>query len=304
MLLCKKPYYLESQKMYVDCGHCRACRLRRRGDWALRMEHESSTRNHQTSFVTLTYDNAHLPDGFSLSKKDLQLFFKRLRRQIDYHYGKQYKFKYYACGEYGPTTQRPHYHIVFFGLGMQFKELIYKTWDKCQVQGYKFYMTSDPKTFKYVAGYASKKLGTHYNKKFKDANPKRIPEFQLQSIGIGKNYLMSISDYVKKKLTIRYNGKDRIPPRYYRKLLGLTHEHYKDIIKEYHEDIYKKVCEAYKNIRFEISSNAIGSRLTFAGRYVSQRFFRCLDAVRDEVDLRLLSREATWRQKIDKLIYV
>lgn len=60
-------------------------------------------------------ENEDLP---YLCKRDLQLFFKRLRKYYD-KYSKKYnvpigKIRYYACGEYGPVHFRPHYHIILW----------------------------------------------------------------------------------------------------------------------------------------------------------------------------------------------
>lgn len=59
-------------------------------------------------FITLTYDDDHLPlspcDAPTLDKRHLQAFFKALRKYVD--------MKYYAIGEYGPRTFRPHYHAL------------------------------------------------------------------------------------------------------------------------------------------------------------------------------------------------
>lgn len=54
-------------------------------------------------FITLTYDDEHLPLGMSLVPKDLQDFLKRFRSRIA-----PIKVRYYGVGEYGDQTQRPH----------------------------------------------------------------------------------------------------------------------------------------------------------------------------------------------------
>ena len=59
--ICKNPFFHKGQGMLFDCGSCRACRLKRRGEWALRMQHESFTVSHKTLFVTLTYNAENLP---------------------------------------------------------------------------------------------------------------------------------------------------------------------------------------------------------------------------------------------------
>lgn len=75
----------------------------------MRCVHEASLHN-KSSFLTLTYDDKHLPQFGSLQRKDLTKFLKRLRYELD-----PFRISYYACGEYGDETQRPHYHVCLFG---------------------------------------------------------------------------------------------------------------------------------------------------------------------------------------------
>lgn len=94
----------------VPCGQCIGCRLERSRQWAIRCLHEAQL--HQEScFVTLTYDDEHLPADGSLNKRHFQLFMKRLRKHF-----KGQRIRYFHCGEYGDTTNRPHYHAVLFGV--------------------------------------------------------------------------------------------------------------------------------------------------------------------------------------------
>lgn len=90
----------------VPCGKCIACRISSASSWALRCQMEYRSCDQTGFFLTLTYDDDHLP--LFVSKRDLQLFFKRMR--------KVFKFRYFACGEYGSATMRPHYHILVFGV--------------------------------------------------------------------------------------------------------------------------------------------------------------------------------------------
>lgn len=66
-----------------------------------------------SSFLTLTYDERHLPktkDGLStLKKEDVQKFIRRLRKNVPN------KIRYYCSGEYGDDFSRPHYHMCLFG---------------------------------------------------------------------------------------------------------------------------------------------------------------------------------------------
>lgn len=107
---CQKPIYLSKQDMVVPCGNCAFCGATKRSDWALRLHYEGK-KHLVKKFVTLTYANPHLhwKNGVSqLDKRDLQLFFKRVRNSGA-------KIRYYAVGEYGSKTYRPHYHILLFG---------------------------------------------------------------------------------------------------------------------------------------------------------------------------------------------
>lgn len=93
----------------LPCGQCIGCRLERSRQWAMRCLHEASLYD-RNAFVTLTYDDFHLPPGGSLSYPDFQKFMKRLRRRIGS------KVRFYAGGEYGEQgTIRPHFHACLFG---------------------------------------------------------------------------------------------------------------------------------------------------------------------------------------------
>lgn len=69
--------------------------------------HEASL-HARNAFLTLTYDDAHLPASGSLQVRDLQVFHRKLRKDL-------YPHRYYDAGEYGEQTHRPHYHCCIFG---------------------------------------------------------------------------------------------------------------------------------------------------------------------------------------------
>lgn len=107
----------------IPCGQCLGCRIDYSRQWANRLMLELEYHD-SAYFVTLTYNDAHLPThlysdpetgeafpSYSLDKRDCQLFFKRLRKSFsDDH------IRYFLSGEYGPSTHRPHYHAIIFGL--------------------------------------------------------------------------------------------------------------------------------------------------------------------------------------------
>lgn len=100
----------------VPCRRCPGCRLDYSRDWANRMLLEFQ-HTKKAVFVTLTYNNEHVPfsdSGFmTLSKRDCQLFMKRLRK-----YFSCTEIRFFLGGEYGPLHNRPHYHAILFGLSL------------------------------------------------------------------------------------------------------------------------------------------------------------------------------------------
>lgn len=94
----------------VSCGQCITCRLERSRQWAVRIMHEASL-HPRNCFLTLTYDQEHLPPNGSLVKDDFTRFAKRVRKR----YGPG-SMRYFHCGEYGALRGRPHYHAAIFGL--------------------------------------------------------------------------------------------------------------------------------------------------------------------------------------------
>lgn len=95
----------------VPCGKCELCKKRRQREWFVRLNAE--WKHSETAFfVTLTYDDAHLPckDGIVyVSKKDCQDFMKRLRKPLGNH-----RISYFLVSEYGDQFKRPHYHMILF----------------------------------------------------------------------------------------------------------------------------------------------------------------------------------------------
>lgn len=185
----------------VPCNRCIGCRLDYAREWSNRMLLEYAD-NPNAIFVTLTYNNEHLPLsdlGYpSTSVRDCQLFFKRLRKHF-----KGRKIRYFLGAEYGPRTFRPHYHAVIFGLTLlDFSDL--KFW-KNNKKGDPMYCSSlfesiwqngictledcTKDACSYTARYMLKKLKGFARL---DYDLKHIePEFSLCSRrpGIGLNYL-------------------------------------------------------------------------------------------------------------------
>lgn len=200
---CSHPKIVKNR--LVPCGKCLSCRKRYINDWAVRMELERR-KNHMSSlFITLTYDDEHLPDGGLLDKRDLQLFFKRLRRHIEY-YKLNYKLKYFASGEYGKVgTIRPHYHVCLFGLplGKGIKDFIAKSWKN----GFVDVKVMTYNNCRYVAKYCIKNM---QNEKINNETGEVSKEFVTMSRrggGIGFGFFRECDvERLFKERTIKING--------------------------------------------------------------------------------------------------
>lgn len=243
---CLKPY--KASGMEFPCGSCRACRVNRTQEWAVRIMHESD-KWENANFTTLTYADEYLPKDASLDKRDAQLFLKRLRKNT------KRKFKYYLAGEYGDITNRPHYHVIFLGfdLGEEDKELITECWGKgnIKIKGLGW------DSARYVASYVQKKYTGKLAKEI--YGEKQIP-FQLCSKGMGLDYVKQNKTQLEQKLHITMNGKKIPIPRYYKKKLKLPETAYDKIQKE---KIMKerRYYEDRKMTKEEIKNHKINKRL-------------------------------------------
>lgn len=231
-LLSDKDSYMNHGKtIAVPCGKCPACRKRRVSGWSFRLMQEEKLAD-SAYFVTLTYNNENInltKRGWpTLALVDVQCFIKRLRRRTQYNRDKfirglgnsvSYRSgvppepkptKYYAVGEYGGRTMRPHYHLIIFNCN---KELIESAWGKGDIHVGKVTGASIGYTLKYIS--KNGKIPLH-------ANDDRVPEFSLMSKGLGKSYITkNVVNWHKKVLTERMycvaeGGKKIAMPRYYK----------------------------------------------------------------------------------------
>lgn len=98
-------YRFGDDLMLLPCGRCLGCKFDKAKDWATRSVLEMKYHS-KACFVTLTYDDTHLPK--TLVKSHVQDFLKKLRNRGEV-------FRYIGAGEYGETSHRPHYHLILFG---------------------------------------------------------------------------------------------------------------------------------------------------------------------------------------------
>lgn len=178
-------------------------------------------------FVTLTYADDKIKTSFNgyptLDKADFQKFMKRLRKTHEAIFPESKKLKYYAAGEYGDKTERPHYHAIIFNTK---QEIIEKAWSlDGEKLGHVHYGQLSEASATYSLKYINKigKIPAH---ELDD----REPEFQLMSKGLGKTYLTrSMAKWHKADLTNRMyitlkGGVKVSMPRYYKEKLYTQHQ--------------------------------------------------------------------------------
>lgn len=159
-MLCISPF--RRPRFEHGCGQCIPCRLNRRRTWTARIVLESLAYR-ESSFVTLTYSDEHLPPNGSLSKEHWREFTKGIG------------YRYFGCGEYGARTKRAHYHLVLFGLSpLEAESFVAERWP------YGF-VSVRPFCFEhaaYVASYVVKKLTKLDDSRLSEG---QIPEFAQMS---------------------------------------------------------------------------------------------------------------------------
>jgi hypothetical protein len=215
----------------VPCGKCPACQKRRQSGWITRLTEEQKV-SYSSAFLTLTYspENVRIsPNGLlTLDKRDHQLFMKRLRKTVSKLPNYNVPIRYYACGEYGDETHRPHFHSIIFNLPPDYfnhPELLDRDWQ----YGQTMLAECNVKTITYVTKYISKTLYTDGRKDriiestgeiIKDD---RVPEFSLMSKGLGSSYITENKKQFYQNHLLPYlvieNGQKVSMPRYYREKL-------------------------------------------------------------------------------------
>lgn len=110
-------------KVHIRCRDCLGCREAIARDWSVRNYHHALTVNENwtdpktsittsipnCSVVTLTLNPESLPENGCLDHSMFVRFMKRLRKHVGT------PIQYFACGEYGGKTDRPHWHSIIYG---------------------------------------------------------------------------------------------------------------------------------------------------------------------------------------------
>ena len=252
------------ESIEIPCGQCIGCRMQYSREWANRClleleDHDSAW------FATLTYDNDHVPrscygdpetgeviPSLSLRKRDLQLFMKRLRKAFP-----DDRIRFYAAGEYGSHTFRPHYHVILFGLHLDDLQI----YERDPETGFVLYLSPSLQacwsvkgddgvkkpigravvsevsweTCAYTARYVTKKLTGPAACFYDDHNIE--PPFTQMSLkpGIGRNYYDNHSDLYKYEyinVSTAKGGRKFRPPKYFDRIFDVEYPDESAAMKE------------------------------------------------------------------------
>jgi hypothetical protein len=114
-----------AESVEVGCYNCQGCMAARTAQWTERNLWEFNSHDQVGCFVTLTFEDEHLPESYSVDIRTLQLFLKRLRKRLWKSFA--IRIRFFAVAEYGEAegrTKRPHYHVLVYGWRPQDAEQI------------------------------------------------------------------------------------------------------------------------------------------------------------------------------------
>ncbi len=257
---CINPIYLKSERLFVNCGKCEYCRKLWLSDWATRLTMQREL-SYLTICMTLTYNDENLPlkNGIpSLSKSDVQKFFKRLRKETTKLYP-NVSYQYFISGEYGSSYLRPHYHLILYINGDNLTLTKYDIQTICLdkwKKGYINFQDTDAISIKYLAKYIGKTTGIS---DYAESNDLPLP-FVLMSrrpaigakyleINGGKNFEYHFKSLEHSNICLPSCGKFIIP-RYIRK----------QVYQNYPKNVKHKFYQKLNDLKQEKYENKIRQR--------------------------------------------
>lgn len=263
--------------LVLPCGQCIGCRLERSRQWAVRCLHEQQSHS-QNCFVTLTYDEDHVPVG--LRYRDFQLFMKRLRKVFPCA-------RFYMCGEYGEQFRRPHFHACLFGVDFADKVLFRRgshaglnlytsaVLSRIWTDGFASVGQLSFESAAYVARYVMKKVTgdraeAHYAKLDLATGEivPIVPEFNRMSLkpGIGAAWLAKYTTDVFPRDYVVVNGVKCKPPRYYDKQLTVLDYESSELVSVLRYARSMEVIQDNSPERLRVREVVTRARLAFKSR--------------------------------------
>lgn len=264
---CISPIYLSKQDITVPCGKCAFCGATKRSDWALRLHYECKM-HVSKRFITLTYANPHLhwyKGKSQLVKRHLQEWFKKIRKA-------GYKCRYFAVGEYGSKTFRPHYHVLFFGDVPE--KVLRSKWDKGHID----IGDVTPQSVMYCLSYMIN------SKSWKMRREREVP-FTTMSRGrgvlkgIGSNYLTPEMIQWHKSGRKNYallHGEKRHLPRYYKQKIFSKIDLVRIAVRD-QKEAYNKMVKWLRSPAVRKMADPLGERRKTMLRLHAEMLGKCKD---------------------------
>lgn len=243
---CLHPYPVRlpsGEWIEVRCRHCLPCLGHRQAEWITRLSQEFKASPDGVYFVTLTYDDEHLPkkhvgpdrDLPSIRSADIIKFNRDLRKRFQQGFYNdrvlldsgwsfsptrielpKCQYKYYITSEYGPLTHRPHYH-GFFSRLPEDEDLVFDLFNAMWGKGF---ITCEKGKSEACANYVSKYL---INDSLVPVDLRVDRPRAWMSKGLGEMYLDNekMLDWHRSAPLDRLfvpsrNGDKGVMPRYYR----------------------------------------------------------------------------------------
>lgn len=208
----------------VPCGKCALCRDKKTREWRIRAVAETQTSTSVPIFVTLTYKDAPVE---GVSKDEIQRFLKRVRITLD-RKGVHHNLRYFACGEYGKLSGRPHYHLIIWNwpadpmlsasgipLQIQADRILRPAWNK----GFIYVRQSDYGSISYVMKYMRKGVQSPIgcNEGF-FLSSRKNGGLGAEWLRLNKQYFIDNPHVLTMTVTDKYTGKsfEAFLPRYFR----------------------------------------------------------------------------------------
>ena len=235
----------------LDCKQCPTCKSKRRFTWVMRMQLEE-LESINSWMITLTYDEKHVPEYVDIKPANwksrgyyhrtpykwkpilqrykglnwlhVQNYIRSLKQAID-HVDERHKLpfgynlRYFAVGELGSQTQRPHYHIYVWNLPKYIAERAHRYWPHGTMVD-----VGKTRTDKAAASYAAKYIMKH------DKQDK-TKFYKTSSNSIGKARVVRYPNMIKQGLLHHGKFKIALPNQWY-KIKYKTEEEWERVKEE------------------------------------------------------------------------
>ena len=227
--MCNNPWFkiIYNKPQMIPCGNCAGCRIDNMLLWQARCNSEYL--NTRAAFVTFTYDDLHLPYNDNallptLRREHLHKYIDNIRHKVNKFpfmtKGCKKDFSFFACGEYGDSFARSHYHCLFFGLDFaDYKSIFTTTWKNGSVKVLPVLQGG----IRYVVDYMSKSLsGEMAEAEFDNTNRER--PFKTSSKGLGSHFFFAHREEINDTGFIKLGSRLVPIPTYYKNILTYVNE--------------------------------------------------------------------------------